>query len=115
VALDLLLVKGFYAFLCFVGCAFFYQRWCWRRKRRMGRSNLGFYPNVSLLGNALHQLQTLAEPQVAYVIEEKFNEEANEDDDGGPDDPTRHLHRQAVRIRRGEKLDRLTVLLRRGE
>ena len=112
--LDLLLLKGFYAFSCFVGCAFFYQRWRWRRRRR-SRSNLGFYPNASSLGNALHQLQAIAEPRVAYVIEEKLDEEADEDDEGGPDDPTRHLHRQAAKIRRGERLDRLTVLLRRGE
>jgi hypothetical protein len=52
---------------------------------------------------------------MAYVIEEKLDEEADEDDEGGPDDPTRHLYRQAARIRRGERLDRLTVLLRRGE
>jgi hypothetical protein len=51
---------------------------------------------------------------MAYVIEEKLDEKADEDDEGGPDDPTRHLHRQAARIRRGERLDRLTVLLRRG-
>jgi len=114
VDLDLLLLKGFYAFSCFVGCAFFYQRWRWRRRRR-SRSNLGFYPNASSLGNALHQLQAIAEPRVAYVIEEKLDEEADEDDEGGPDDPTRHLHRQAAKIRRGERLDRLTVLLRRGE
>ena len=47
--------------------------------------------------------------------EEKLDEEADEDDEGGPDDPVRHLHRQAARIRRGEMLDRLTVLLRREE
>lgn len=107
--LDLLLLKGFYAFSCFVGCAFFYQRWRWRRRRR-SRSNLGFYPNASSLGNALHQLQAIAEPRVAYVIEEKLDKEADEDDEAGPDDPTRHLHRQAAKIRRGERLDRLTVL-----
>lgn len=113
--LDLLLLNSFYAFSCFVGCAFFYQRWRWRRRRKMGRSSLGFYPSASSLGNALHQLQAIAEPQVAYVIEEKLDEETDEDDEGGPDDPVRHLHRQAARIRRGERLDRLTVLLQREE
>jgi hypothetical protein len=115
VDLDLLLLNGFYAFSCFVGGVFFYQRWRWRRGRRMGRSSLGFYPSTSSLGNALHQLQAIAEPQMAYVIEEKLNEEADEDDEAGPDDPTRHLHRQTAKIRRGERLDRLTVFLRRSE
>jgi hypothetical protein len=114
-ALDLLLLKSFYAFSCFLGCVFFYQRWRWRRRRRMGRSSLGFYPNASSLGNALHQLQTIAEPQMAYVMEEKLDEEVDEEDEAGPDDPTRHLHRQAAKIRRGERLDRLTVFLRRSE
>jgi len=115
VDLDLLLLKGLYAFSCFIGCVFFYQRWRWRRRKRLGRSSLGFYPGATSLGNALHQLHVLAEPQVAYVVEEKLDEEADEDDEGGPDDPVRHLHRQAARIRRGEMLDRLTVLLRREE
>ena len=114
-ALDLMLLKGFYAFSCFVGCAFFSQRWQWRHRRRRGRSRLGFYPSASSLGNALHQLQAIAEPQMAYVIEEKLDEEADEDDEGGPDDPTRHLYRQAAKIRRGERPDRLTVFLRRSE
>jgi hypothetical protein len=52
---------------------------------------------------------------VAYVIEEKLDEKVDEDDEAGPEDPTRHLHRQAARIRRGERLDRLTALLRKNE
>ena len=111
--LDFLLLTSLYAFLCFIGCVFFYQRWRWRQQKRSGRSRLGFYPSTASLGNALHQLHAMAEPQVAYVIEEKLDEEADEDDEGGPDDPVRHLHRQAARIRRGERLDRLTVLLQR--
>lgn len=113
--LDLLLLSGFYGLVCFIGCVFFYQRWRWRRRKRMGGSHLGFYPSGASLGNALQQLQAIAQPQVEYVLEEKLDEEADEDDAGGPDDPTRHLHRQAARIRRGERLDRLTVLLRRGD
>jgi hypothetical protein len=79
----------------------------------IGEITSRFYPSTASLGNALHQLQVLAEPQVAYVIEEKLDEEADEDDEGGPDDPVRHLHRQAAKIRRGERLDRLTVLVQR--
>lgn len=112
--LDSLLLASLYAFSCFFCCFFCFQRWRWRRPKRLGRSRLGFYPSTASLGNALHQLHAMAEPQVAYVIEEKLDEEADEDDEGGPDDPVRHLHRQAAKIRRGEKVDRLTVLLPRG-
>jgi hypothetical protein len=44
------------------------------------------------------------------VIDEKFEEEADDDDEGDPYDPTKHLNRQLKRIRRGEILERLTVL-----
>jgi len=115
VDLDLLLLKGLYAFLGVIGFVFFYQRWRWRRRKRLRMSDPGFYPRTTSLGNALHQLQVLAEPRVAYVVEEKLDEEAEEDDESGPNDPVRHLHRQAARIRRGERLDRLTVLLQREE
>ena len=63
------------------------------------------------MGNALHQLQSIDQPQTRYVIEEKQKEEMDQDDDSGPDNPTRHLHRQARKIRRGENLDRLTTFL----
>jgi hypothetical protein len=64
-----------------------------------------------MLGNALHQLQTIAEPQIQYVIEEKLDEESEDDDSCGADDPVRHLHRQAQKIRRGLPIDRLTTLI----
>src|ERR1700685_2184018 len=99
--LDLLLLSGFYGLVCFVGCVFFYRRWRWRHRKRMGRARLGFYPSGASLGNALQQLQAIAQPRVEYVLEEKLDEEADEDDAGGPDDPTRHLHRQGPRTRRG--------------
>jgi hypothetical protein len=111
--MDMFVLAGFYVILCLTGCAFFYQRFRYRRRQRLGKARPGFYPTGASMGNALHQLQTLAQPRMQYVLEEKLKEEVDADDEGGPDDPTRHLHRQAARIRRGEPLDRLTVLLRR--
>jgi hypothetical protein len=46
------------------------------------------------------------------VLAEKFDDEADDDDEGDPDHPGKHLHRQLRRIRRGEKVERLTVLRR---
>jgi hypothetical protein len=108
VLLDQELAIGFYGFVCFVcfvSVVFLCQRLRWKKARR------GFRPSTAMLGNALHQLQAIAEPQIRYVIEEKLNEDLEDEEAGGPDDPVRHLHRQAAKIRRGERVDRLAALL----
>jgi hypothetical protein len=113
VDLDLILLQGYYAFVCFIGCAFFYQRYRWRRNKRLGKRRFGFYPSGTSMGNALQQLQIIAEPQTKHVLEEKLDEDLDDEEAGGPDDPTRHLHRQAARIRRGERVDVLTTYLKK--
>ncbi len=110
--IDLLLLRGLYLFIAFVAIAFFFQRYRWWRRKRKGKSNWGFYPGSASMGNALQELSVFAQPQAEYVLEEKTKDDAEEDDEGGPDDPTAHLHRQAARIRRGEKVNRLTARLR---
>jgi hypothetical protein len=107
--LDQILAAGLYGLVSLCGIAFLYQRLRWRRRRRRGLSG-GFYPRGTSLGNALQQLQIFAEPQNRHVIAEKLDEEAEEEGEGGSDDPVRHLHRQAAKIRRGEKVERLTAL-----
>ena len=107
--LDLALLRGFYLFTALIALAFFLQRYRWRRRRRLGKSNWGFYPSSAGMGNALQQLSTLAQPQVEHVLEEKLAEKADEDDEGGPLDPVQHLGRQCGRIRRGEKLGGMKV------
>jgi hypothetical protein len=92
-------------------CTLFVQRILWRVRKRVGKSKLGFYPSGAALGNALLALNAIAQPQAKYVLEEKLEEPADEDDEAGPKDPTAHLMRQAKRIRNGEKIDRLTALL----
>jgi hypothetical protein len=91
---------------------FYLKRARWRRGRRTRPEYLGFYPSASSLGNAFHSLQTFTRPTVAYVLEEKYDEDMEDDGDGGPDDPTRQLNRQLKRIRRGERVDALIVRLR---
>ena len=61
------------------------------------------------MGNAFQRLQVFGQPQVRHVLEEKLDEEVEEDDSGEPDDPARHIRRQAMRIRRGEKSERWTA------
>jgi len=92
--------------LLVIACAFLLKR-----IGGSGKNRRGFYPTTFALGIALQQIQLFVAPNTEYTIAEKLREEAEHDDDGGPDDPARHLDRQLRRIRRGERLDVLTTLL----
>jgi hypothetical protein len=92
--------------------AFYFRRARWRRRRRTKPEHPGFCPSASSLGNAFHSLQIFTRPTVAYVLEEKYDEDMEDDGEGGPDDPIRHLDRQLKRIRRGERVDSLTIRLK---
>jgi hypothetical protein len=107
--LDLMLLRGLFAFVAIFTVVFLFQRYRWRRRKRKGKSNWGFYPSSSSLGNALQKLSVMAQPQIEHVLEEKLDENSEYDSEGGPDDPVAHLNRQASKIRRGENLDRLTA------
>ena len=48
-------------------------------------------PRYHGLGNAYLGLQSLAEPEKQYILEERQKEIKEEDADGGPDDPTAHV------------------------
>jgi hypothetical protein len=52
-------------------------------------------------------------PNHAFVAKAQIvqEEDADDDDQGGPDTPKRHLLRQLRRIRRGENVDRLILRL----
>ena len=93
-------------------CTFYLKRAWWKLRKRTSRKYAGFYPSASSLGNAFHSLQTFTRPTIAHVLQEKYDEDMEDDGDGGPDDPTRQLKRQLKRIRRGERVDTLTVRLR---
>ncbi|MGA3162199.1 MAG: hypothetical protein ABSC77_13380 [Terracidiphilus sp.] len=83
----------------------------WRLNQRLGRKNFGFCPSSSALGIALLFLQIFYRPSVENVIEVMQNEDADEDDEGDPENPTKQLNRQYKRIRRGEPVDRLVLRL----
>jgi hypothetical protein len=109
-------MRGYFAFIglfIFSCCVTFcVRRLLWKRRKRQGRRNLGFCPTYTSAGNALQALQVMAQPRVVHVLAEKFDDEADDDAEGGPDSPEKHLHRQLRRIRRGEKVERLTILQR---
>jgi hypothetical protein len=109
-------MRGFFALnglvILLAGVVFCVRRFLWRRRKRLGKRNPGFFPTLTSAGNALQtlQVQIMAQPQAQYVLEEKQDDEAEDDDEGEPSDPEKHLHRQLRRIRRGEKIERLTAM-----
>ena len=58
---DLLVMRGLYELTALFLCLFFYQRFRYRRNKRRGKSRWGFYPSTAALGNALQELQTMAQ------------------------------------------------------
>jgi len=85
------------------------RRALWRRRKRSGRGGLGFYPSSVALGAWLQFVQVYHQPSVAYVLEEKQREDADEDDSGEPENVEKQLHRQLRRIRRGDPVDWLVL------
>jgi amino acid transporter len=96
-------------------CAFLFLRVRWKHRKRHGKKRLGFYPTTFALGLAFQLIQIFVAPNMEYTIAEKLKEEAEEDEEGGSDDPAKHLERQLKRIRRGQPVDRLTTILQRKE
>jgi hypothetical protein len=82
----------------------------WRRSQRRGR-RIRFYPTTMMIGLALQNLQVFAHPEIDHTLEQKYADEAVEEDEGDPADPQRMLARQLRRIRNGETVDRLQVPL----
>jgi hypothetical protein len=83
----------------------------WRLNQRSGRKNSGFCPSSFALGMAFQFIQVFYLPSVDNVIEVMQNEDADENDEGDPESPTKQLNRQYKRIRRGEPVDRLVLRL----
>lgn len=73
------------------------------RKRR------GMGADTAALGAAFQFFSIAYRPNHAFVARAQIEqqEDADEDEDGGPDTPVRRLHRQLKRIRRGEPVDTL--------
>jgi hypothetical protein len=84
-------------------CVFYFQRW--NRHRRF-RKKRGFYPTYSSLGNALQELQRIAQPPAAHVVQEKLDETAEADYESGPKNSTENLRRKIKRIQSGQRESR---------
>ena len=84
------------------------QRARWRRSQRR-RKRLRFYPTTMMIGLALQNIQVFAHPEVDHTIQQKYADEAEQDDESDPDDPQKLLEGQLRRIRNRETVDCLRV------
>jgi hypothetical protein len=116
-------LNAIYAWLIFVGLIVFlvvmvsllhFGLWrlrLWRgTKRGVNRSRI--YSCCLGLGMAFLQVMWLFyRPSAAYILRVQEDEDADEDDEGDPECPTKQMNRQYKRIRRGEPIDRLVLRL----
>jgi hypothetical protein len=92
---------------------FLFRRLCWRRRNRGRKKAAGFYPTYSSMGVAFQVLhKEFVQPEMAYVFEEQMEDEADEDDEGEEVDPEKYLMRQLRRVRNGEEVDLIKVMVR---
>ena len=84
----------------------------WRDKRHSkGSSGIRFSARNVALGLAFLPFAILYQPSLAETAKAEIRqqEDADEDENGDPESPIKHLLRQLRRIRQGEKLDVLSI------
>lgn len=91
---------------------FYFQRAIWRQSNCQRGPNSGFSPSTFTLGIALQHLDRFTHPSVEYIIQETYEEDADEDGQHDLDDPKLQMKRQLRRVRLGESVDRLILRLR---
>jgi hypothetical protein len=98
---------GFLLALAFISLTYFQT--LQRRSRHRGKSRFGFRRGSA--GNVLHQLRAYMHPHVKHAIVQMQKQEVIEDYSLDHQDAVAHLHRQTVRIQKGEQVDRITALV----
>jgi hypothetical protein len=95
--------------------AYYYiVRMPWGRKRKKGRRSRSRFLSSPGLETVLLGLTLIYRPRIHYAVEAQHRqvEDADEDDNGDPETPLKHLLRQLRRIRRGEEVETLSVRLK---
>jgi len=104
--ISVLAAAVFFVYFCF-------SRVLLSRRQRTGRRGSRLSGYGMALGLAFMQLvRVFYQPDLAYLVEVKLDEDADEDDSGDPETPEgrlKHFHRQLRRIRRGDPVDRLEL------
>ena len=112
--LSLGFVRALYVFVLVCCVLFYLRRFLWRLRKRQGRRNLGFCPTYTSAGNALQALQVMAQPRAEHVLAEKFDDEADDDDEGDPD-TSRKASASSTQTnqagREGRKTDRSAAII----
>jgi hypothetical protein len=100
-------------FLAILGILAYYylSRVPWRHNRKPGTPR--FSSSSGAAAVALLGLTLFYRPGLHHAVEaqQRQVEDADEDDNGDPDSPKKHLLRQLRRIRRGEHVETLTLRL----
>ncbi len=107
-ALSYLPVLPFAAILALL-VYYLLKRAAWKRARYRGKRRPGFCPSSAAFSVVFLFGVSFIRPSLAHVTEAIQYEESVEDDDGDPESPEKHLHRQLRKIRRGEAIDRLVM------
>jgi hypothetical protein len=107
--INLALQSAYSAFICFVIAVMLFKRYRSRRNKRANSRNLGPSCTTAALGLALLSLQTLAQPNLHHLLEQRQTEADDVQDNGDPDDPFAQLDLQLKRIRNGQPVDILKV------
>lgn len=102
---DFVVLEFLLAF-AFIGLTYYQRRLRCSPHRRKSRFRL----RRGSAGNALHQLRAYVHPHVKHAIVQMQRQEVIENDSPDHHDPVAHLHRQAVRIQKGEQVDQITAL-----
>jgi hypothetical protein len=100
--------------LTLVGIAVFLSRLkqlIWKPKGPRRRGRFGRLAANATLGISFLPFAAIYRPRMIEIAKAQIRqqEDADEDDNGDPDTPVRHLLRQLRRIRRGEEVDRLIL------
>jgi hypothetical protein len=102
--------------LTLVGIAVFLSRLkmlLWKPKGSRSRRRFAILAANAALGFSFLPFAAIYRPRMIEVAKAQIRqqEDVDEDDNGGPETPLRHLLRQLRRIRHGEKIDRLILRL----
>jgi hypothetical protein len=91
---------------------FYLKRGSFKPSKRSRNRHAGFSAFTFSMGMALQNMEMLVNHNVQHVIEERFDQDADEDGQGDPDHPRAQMNRQLKRIRMGESVERLILRLR---